>query len=119
MENTVRVNIAGVEYALKTDESVEMTQQLAKEINLKINEVKASNPYISTSQIAILMALEYGCSCKKAEANTEKLRAEMKSYLEDAANAQSERDFYKRELERLKEDARARTNQTSLFDDNK
>jgi cell division protein ZapA len=119
MENTVRVNIAGVEYALKTDESVELTQQLAKEINQKINEVKAENAYVSTNQIAILIALEYGCNCKKAEENTEKLRAEMKNYLEDAASAQSERDFYKRELERLKEDAKARDSQTSLFDTDK
>ena len=118
MENTVKVNIAGVEYALKTDESEEMTRQLAKEINQKINEVKAGNPYISTSQIAILIALEYGCSCKKAEANTEKLRAEMKDYLEDAANAQSERDSYKREIDRMKAEAKSRTNQINLFDDN-
>ena len=115
--NTVRVNIAGVEYALKTEESVKMTQQLAKEINQKIREIKEANPYISTSQIAILVALDYGCSCKKAEENTEKLRAEMKGYLEDAANSQSERDFYKREIDRMKADAKSKTSQINLFED--
>ncbi len=114
-KNSVKINIAGVEYSLKTDESVEFTQQLATEINSKIEEIKAGNPFISTSQIAVLIALEYGCSCKKAEKKIEDLRNDMKFYLEDTAKAQSERDFYKREIERMKEDAKAKSNQINLF----
>lgn len=116
--NSVKVTIAGVEYPLITDEPVEFTQQLAKEINSKIEEVKSSNPSVSTNQIAILIALEYGCNCKKAEQNTENLRAEIKGYLEDAAKAQSERDFYKREIDRMKAEAKSRANQINLFSDN-
>ena len=43
----------------------------------------------------------------------------MKNYLEDAAKAQSERDFYKRELDRMKAEAKSRSNQINLFSDNK
>ena len=53
---------------------------------------------------------------KDAQKKTEEIRAEIKSYLEDAANAQSERDFYKREIERMKDEAKSRTNQINLFD---
>ena len=117
MGNVVKVNIAGVSYALKTEETAKFTKELAKEIDDKIKEVRKANPFISTNQIAVLVALEYGCNCKKAEKNTEELRSEMKNYLEDAAKAQSERDFYKRELERMKEEAKSRSNQINLFKD--
>lgn len=49
-KNSVKINIAGVDYSLRTDESVEFTMELAKEINSKINEIKTENPFISTSQ---------------------------------------------------------------------
>ena len=39
----------------------------------------------------------------------------MKNYLEDTAKAQSERDFYKREIDRMKADAKAKSNQINLF----
>lgn len=119
MENVVKVTIAGTGYTLKTDETEKFTLELAKEIDSKIQEIKKANPFISTNQIAILVALEYGSDCKKAEKNTEELRKEMKNYLEDAAKAQSERDFYKRELDRMKAEAKSRSNQINLFSDNK
>lgn len=119
VKNNVTVKIAGVDYTLKTEESAEFTQGLAKEINSKINEIKNINPHISTNQIAILVALEYGCNCKKAEQRTEEIRAEIKAYLEDAAQAQSERDFYKREIERMKAEAKSKANQINLFSEDK
>lgn len=119
VKNNVTVKIAGVEYTLKTEESAEFTQSLAKELNSKINEIKNINPHISTNQIAILVALEYGCNCKKAEQRTEAIRAEIKAYLEDAAQAQSERDFYKREIERMKAEAKSKANQINLFSEDK
>ena len=115
MAQSVKVNIAGIEYAIKTDESAEYTKQIADEINEKINEVKKSNPNISTMQIAILIAMQYCFESKDAQKKTEEIRGEIKSYLEDAANAQSERDFYKREIERMKAEAKSRTNQINLF----
>ncbi|MBE6827587.1 MAG: cell division protein ZapA [Ruminococcaceae bacterium] len=117
MGNTVKVTIAGVNYALKTEETATFTKQLAKELNSKMVEIKNANPYISTNQIAVLLAMEYASNCKKAEQTAEKLKGEMKDYLEDAAKAQSERDFYKREIDRLKEETKAKSQQINLFSD--
>ena len=120
VKNTVTVRISGAEYTIRTEESVEFTQNLAKEINSKIGEIKNANPYVSTTQIAILLALEYASDCKKSQERTEAIRSEIKAYLEDAAKAQSERDFYKREIERMKAEAKSKANQINLFsDDNK
>lgn len=118
MAETVKVTIAGIEYAIKTDEAPEFTKEIAAEIDSKINEIKRANPTISTMQIAILVAMQYCFDCKDAQKKTEEIRGEIKSYLEDAANAQSERDFYKREIERMKDEAKSRTNQINLFDTN-
>ena len=116
MSEAVRVTIAGIEYAIKSDKEPEFTREIAAEIDRKINEIKRANPTISTMQIAILTAMEYCVESKEAQQKTEEIRAEIKGYLEDAAKAQSERDFYKREIERMKDEAKSRTNQINLFD---
>ena len=53
------------------------------------------------TQAAVLALLNLLIS-RKAEQSSENLRSQVKDYLEDAAKAKSERDFYKREIERLK-----------------
>ncbi len=116
MAETLKVKIAGIEYAIKTDESPEFTKEIAAEIDSRIKEIKKANPTSSTMQIAILVAMQYCFESKDALKKTEEIRGEIKSYLEDAANAQSERDFYKREIERMKDEAKSRTNQINLFD---
>jgi cell division protein ZapA len=50
----------------------------------------------------VLVALQFADVAEKNSGNADSLRAQMKEYLEDAAQAKSERDFYKREVERLK-----------------
>ena len=43
------------------------------------------------------------------------LSGQIKEYLEDAAKAKSERDYYKRELERIKTEAKFKNDQINLF----
>ena len=40
---------------------------LAAEIDEKMKELRAANPFISTNQAAVLIALDYANSAKKAE----------------------------------------------------
>ena len=101
-KNKVKVTIAGVDYALTTEETPEYTTMLAAEIDEKMKELRAVNPFISTNQAAVLIALDYANSAKKAEQSADNLRAQIKDYLEDASQSKSERDFYKREIDRLK-----------------
>ena len=44
--NKVKVSIAGVTYALRTDETAEYTNTLASEINEKMQELQAANPFM-------------------------------------------------------------------------
>jgi len=114
-KNKVKVNIAGVDYALSTEESPEHTVLLAAEIDEKMKEIRSANPFISTNQAAVLIALEYANNAKKAEQSADNLRAQIKDYLEDASQSKSERDFYKREIDRLKTEQKANAAQINLF----
>ena len=117
-KNKVKVTIAGVDYALTTEETPEYTTMLAAEIDEKMKELRAVNPFISTNQAAVLIALDAN-SAKKAEQSADNLRAQIKDYLEDASQSKSERDFYKREIDRLKTEQKAGAAQINLFSSEK
>ena len=97
MEKQFVVVICGPTASGKTSLSVE----LAKELDSKITAILKGSR-VSVTQAAILVALQYADDAGKNSGNADNLRAQLKSYLEDAAQAKSERDFYKRELERIK-----------------
>lgn len=102
MEKTVhKLVIAGEEYRIVSDESAQYMQELAREIDAKMASVLKGSR-ISVTQAAILVALQYADDAAKNSGSADNLRSQLKSYLEDAAQAKSERDFYKRELDRIK-----------------
>lgn len=117
-KNKVRVNIAGVTYSLITDETAEYTNELATEIDEKMKEMQGANPFMSTNQAAVLVAIEFADKAKKAEAAAEDYRNQIKDYLKDASEAQTERDFYKREIDRIRTEAKAKSAQINLFAQN-
>lgn len=114
-KNKVRVNIAGVNYSLITDETAEYTAELAAEIDAKMKEMQGANPFMSTNQAAVLIAIDFADQAKKSEQAAEGYRNQIKDYLKDASEAQTERDFYKRELDRIRTEAKAKSNQINLF----
>ncbi len=114
-KNKVRVTIAGITYSLLTDETAEYTTELAAEVDAKLAEMQGANPFMSTNQAAVLLAIEFADKAKKAEQTAEGYREQIKDYLKDASEAQTERDFYKRELDRVRTEAKAKANQINLF----
>lgn len=114
-KNKVRVNIAGVDYSLLTDESAEYTNEIAAEIDGKMKELRSANPFMSANQAAVLVAIEFADQAKKTEQAVEEYRSQIKDYLKDASEAQTERDFYKRELDRMRTEAKAKSDQINLF----
>lgn len=114
-KNKVRVTIAGVSYSLITDETAEYTNEIAAEIDEKMRELQGANPFMSTNQAAVLVAIEFADKAKKAEQFAEGYRSQIKDYLKDASEAQTERDFYKRELDRVRTEAKSKADQINLF----
>ena len=96
MNNKVKLVIRGVSYYINTDESVEYTEGLGKKIDQRLSDLLDGGLRLSVNQATVLVALEM-------------------DYLEDASKAKSDRDYYKRELERLKTEAKFKDDQINLF----
>ena len=114
MGNHIKLTICGTDYRLVTDDSPEYSLALGIEVEKKINELREANKSLSLIQATTLVALEYADLLKKNDSSADNLRVQVKEYLEDAAKAKGERDYYKRELERVKADLKS--GQTNLFD---
>lgn len=113
--NKVKLTIRGSNYVINTDESVEYTEELGRKIDERMNEIMKGSFFITATQAAILVALEMADELTKSEKNVENFRSQIKDYLEDAAKAKTERDYYKRELERYKTEAKFKNDQINLF----
>ena len=114
--NRVKLKICGVNYFINTDESVEYTEELGKKLDERMNEImKKGGSFVTITQVAVLAALELADELSKSEKNVENFRNQIRDYLEDAGKAKSERDYYKRELERVKTEAKFKNDQINLF----
>ena len=115
MNNRVKLEIRGINYYINTDESPEYTEKLAKEIDERLAQILKGGSFISMTQAAVLVALEKADAAYKSNQEVESLKVQVKEYLEESAKAKSERDYYKRELERIKTEAKFKNDQINLF----
>ncbi len=115
MNNRVKLTIRGASFYITTDESAEYTEALGKIIDERLSELLDGGLHISMNQATMLVALEMADKFAKSEKEANELRAQVKDYLEDSAKAKSERDYYKRELDRIRTEAKFKNDQINLF----
>lgn len=101
MPNVIRMKIGGIEYSITSDEDAAYIKGLGSELEQKLNRIKQKSPFLSATMTAVISALESLDECRKAEAENEKLRLEIKKLLEESACARLDADIYKRQLEEL------------------
>lgn len=101
-KNKVDITVKNQKYTIISDEPEENILALASELNAALDEIMASGK-ITLTQGLLLACLDFASDAKKQGALVEKYKAEIADYLDDAANAMTERDKYKRENEKLKE----------------
>lgn len=97
---THKVKVAGSTFKVVSEDSPEYMASLAREVDIKIDKL-LNNSTLSTTQAAVIVALDYADSLKKSDSSSDTLKAQLKESLKDVATAKKEADFYKRELERL------------------
>lgn len=114
-KNRVKLPICGVNYFINTDESVEYTEELGKKIDERMSAIMRASSFVTPTQAAVLTALELADGLTKSLKDTENFRNQIRDYLEDASKAKSERDYYKRELERVKAEIKFKDDQINLF----
>lgn len=100
-KNKVQVKIGGASYTIVTEDEPEYVEGLADDLNSEIRSICNSNPALSMTQAAVLVALDQMDACRKSNASSDNLRAQIKDYLEDSARARMEVDVARREVERL------------------
>lgn len=115
MNNKVNFSVCGINYHITTDETAEYTEALALEIQEKMTNILQRGFLLNSTQAAVLTALDYADRLNKCEAENESLRNQLRGYLEDSAKAKSERDYYKRENDRIKTEAKFKNDQINLF----
>lgn len=103
-KNKVKLNIAGSECYISTDENVEDMLELAYSLDDRISTILSLNPRLSVTQAAIYAALEYADAQKQADSDAKNLRSQVQEYLELSARARTDAEVYKREVERLKKE---------------
>ena len=100
-KNRVGIKICGSSYTIVTEDDPAYVEELAELIDSEMKSIEQNSPSLSTTQCAVLVALDQADACKKATASADNLRAQIKDYLEDSARARMEVDVARREIERL------------------
>jgi cell division protein ZapA len=102
--NKVKLSIGGTEYSILAEDDVKYVQGLGKELDAAFSKIMKANTSISTTQAAVLLALDYADESKKAVATADRLREQIKDYLDDASDAKSKADWARHEAEALKKE---------------
>ena len=101
MKNRVVVNILGEDYTLLAEENEEYVLKTADLVRGKIDEIVSAAP-VPTMNAVVLAALNIADEYFKAVDAADNMRAQMKSYLDDASRLRAELNEARRELNKLK-----------------
>ncbi|MCQ2462047.1 MAG: cell division protein ZapA [Clostridia bacterium] len=103
-KNRVKLVVGGAEYTVLADDDTKYVQELGKEVDSALDSIIKENKRISTTQAAILLALDYADMYKKSTAGADNLRAQIKDYLDDAATAKGKADMARHETEKCRKE---------------
>ncbi|MBE6773408.1 MAG: cell division protein ZapA [Ruminococcaceae bacterium] len=102
--NKVRMTIMGADYSVIAEDDAQYVQLLGKELDSKMDGIIKANKRLSVTQAAVLAALDYADESKKATATADRLREQIKDYLDDASAAKSKADISRHEAEKYRKE---------------
>lgn len=100
MKNRIVVTIGGQEYTLVATEDSSYMEKVARYVDTKLNEV-LSESSASTTDAAVLTALNIADEYFKEVEASENLRGQLKAYLDEATAMKMELSEAKREIFKL------------------
>ncbi len=77
MTNKIRLTVGGINYSIMSDQSEETLTQLGRELELRMDYFAKKNPFLSTTMVAVLAALESYDNESKLRLENEELKAEL------------------------------------------
>ena len=115
MANRVKIAICGKVYNLQCEESQTYMSGLAATLDRKIKEFMDENESASLPTAAIMVALSLLDDSNKSSGDVDNFRAQIKGYVEEAAEARIEADKLKREVRELQTENEALRNDLALL----
>ena len=109
--NKVKVTIMGADYSILAEDDPRYVQLLGKELDAKMAGILKVNNRLSVTQAAVLAALDYADESKKATATADRLREQIKDYLDDASEAKRKADIARHDCDKYKKEAEALSNE--------
>ena len=103
-KNHVKIDIAGTRFTVVSEEGEEYTRAVADRLNEEIQNVRKAAPGLSLSSAVMLTALNICDSMTKAEEDAERLRKQVREYLNEAEKYRSEYAEAAEENAKLKRD---------------
>ena len=97
MANRVTMNICGEEYTLIAEESPSYMERVGSLVNEQLTKVMEGSK-VSRTDAAILAAINIADELLKSQESAENLRRQLKTYLDEAAQAKNEVSELKRQL---------------------
>ena len=105
MANRITVNICGEDYTLVAEESTAYMEQVASLVDKKMTEIIAGAK-VGRGDAAVLAAVNLADELLKSEQTAENLRRQVKSDLDEAAQAKNEASELKRQLYKAQQQGR-------------
>ena len=105
MANRITVNICGEDYTLVAEENTAYMEQVASLVDKKMTEIIAGAK-VGRGDAAELAAVNLADELLKSEQTAENLRRQVKSYLDEAAQAKNEASELKRQLYKAQQQGR-------------
>lgn len=81
--NHIKITVAGVEYKIASDESASYVMEIARALDSDMRALMDKNARLSTASAAVLCALELADKAKKATADADNLRVQLKKALDE------------------------------------
>ncbi len=103
MANTIKFTVGGIHYAIASDDSEEYIRALGRELERKMDVLAKQNPFLSTTMVAVLAAMDASDAQKKAENECADLRRQLKEMTERYAVARGDADRLSRKISATQE----------------
>lgn len=101
MAEIYKIKIFNKEYNIQTEESEEYTQKLADTLNKKLYEIVQGISQMTPLDGAVLVALDCLDRSLKAEIDIDKIRGQIKEYIDHAANTSEKLRAANEEISKL------------------
>ena len=100
--NRVKIEICGTKFIISSRKDEKYVRELGDLINAQAKELLNSSQNLTFNEALALTAMNFLDAYKESEQNSDHLRSQLNTYLEDAGRARIEADEARHEVARLK-----------------